>query len=210
MQIGLMGGTFDPIHYGHLFIAEAARAECGLDRVLFFPNSQPAPVLNKAKPTDGEIRLRMVELAIAGNEHFEGSRVELDRPGPSYAIDTVLQLQRENPDAQLHYIVGADSIGEVLTWHRGAELFNHCRFVAGARPGFDFAIARERLSPRQLERVTFLEIPGLHIASRDLRSRVQENQPIRYLVPEAVHREIENLSLYRAVAPTGEHHSRND
>ncbi len=207
MQIGLMGGTFDPIHYGHLFLAEAARVQCGLDSVLFFPNNQPAPVLNKAMPTDGEIRLCMVELAIAGNEHFQSSRVELDRPGASYAIDTVMQLQRENPDAQLHYIVGADSIEQVLTWHRGAELLGLCHFIAGTRPGFDFARAKEQFSREQLERVTFLELPGLHIASRDLRSRVQNNLPIRYLVPEAVHREIENLNLYRDKFPEGEHHS---
>lgn len=207
MQIGLMGGTFDPIHYGHLFIAEAARAQCNLDRVLFFPNNQPAPVLNKAQPTDGETRLHLVEQAIAGNEYFESSRIELDRPGPSYAIDTVLQLQRENPDARLNYIVGADSIEQVLTWYRGVELFDHCHFIAAMRPGYDFAKAKQQLSPAQLERVIFLELPGLHIASRELRSRVQQKLPIRYLVPEAVHREIENLNLYRDKLPEGEHHS---
>ena len=207
MRIGLMGGTFDPIHNGHLFIAEAARVQCGLDRILFFPNNQPAPVLNKTTPADGETRLRLVELAIEGNAFFESSRVELDRPGASYAFDTLVQLQKENPDAELYYIVGADSIEQVLTWHRGAELFALCRFIAASRPGFDFATVRERLSPRQLERVTFLELPGLHIASRDLSSRVEQGLPIRYLVPEAVCREIENLNLYRASLPAGENHS---
>jgi nicotinate-nucleotide adenylyltransferase len=197
MQIGLMGGTFDPIHYGHLFIAEAARVQCELDHVLFFPNNQPAPVLNKAQPTDGETRLHLVEVAIARNEYFQSSRIELDRPGPSYAIDTVLQLQHENPDAQLHYIVGADSIEQVLTWHRGAELFDHCHFIAATRPGFDFAKAKEELTPEQLEKVIFLELPGLHIASRELRNRVQQNLPIRYLVPDEVHRAINSLNLYR-------------
>lgn len=202
-----MGGTFDPIHNGHLFIAEAARMQCGLDKVLFFPNNQPAPVLNKAMPSDGETRLRLVNLAIEGNAFFESSRVELERNGISYAFDTLVQLQKENPDAGLYYIVGADSMEQVLTWHRGAELFELCHFVAATRPGFDFATARGKLSPRQLERVTFLELPGLHIASRDLRSRAEQGLPIRYLVPEAVWREIENLNLYRAVEPAGEHHS---
>lgn len=193
-----MGGTFDPIHHGHLFIAEAARVQCELDRILFFPNRQPAPVLNKAIPTDGETRFKLVELAISGNPCFESSRVELDRPGTSYAIDTVQQLQQENPGAELYYIVGGDSIEQVLTWHRGAELFELCHFIAATRPGYNFATAREILSSKQLERVTFLDLPGLHIASRDLRSRVQQNLPIRYLVPEAVHRAIEDLNLYRA------------
>src|SRR5690606_29208060 len=106
--------------------------------------------------------------------------------------------------AELFYIVGADSINEVLTWHRGAELFEHCRFIAASRPGFDLENAKEKLSRHQLERVTFLNVPGLNIASRDLRKRIEEDLPIRYLVPEAVRREVEKLNLYRKGISEGE------
>jgi nicotinate-nucleotide adenylyltransferase len=192
-----MGGTFDPIHFGHLFIAEEARARCNLERVLFFPNHTPAPILNKSTPSSGEARLRLIDLAIAGNAHFQSSRVELDRPGPSFTIDTIEALQREYSGCELHYIVGADSINEVLKWHRAEELFQRCFFIAASRPGFDLAIAKRNLSPAQLARVTFLDVPGLHIASRDLRERFRENLPTRYLLPESVRCEIEKLKLYR-------------
>jgi nicotinate-nucleotide adenylyltransferase len=190
-----MGGTFDPIHYGHLFIAEEARVRCGLDEVLFFPNNQPAHREGKDAHADPETRFRLTELAIADNAHFRASRIELDRPGPSYAFDTLQQLRREC-DAELFYIVGADSINDVLTWYRGAELFDLCRFIAASRPEFDLEKAKAQLSPRQLERVIFLEVPGLHIASRELRRRVREGAPIRYLTPDAVIMEIEKRKLY--------------
>lgn len=196
-KIGLMGGTFDPIHYGHLFIAEAARLFCGLEKVIFFPNNQPPHREGKDAFADAETRFRFVELGIESNPHFEASRVEIDRPGPSYAIDTLDHFQAEYSGAELFFLVGADSINDVLTWHRGAELFEMCRFVAASRPGFDWEAARRNLSPRQLERTAFLSVPGLHIASRDLRERVRRQEPIRYLVPDAVCREIECCHLYR-------------
>jgi nicotinate-nucleotide adenylyltransferase len=191
-----MGGTFDPIHYGHLFIAEEARVRCELDEVLFFPNNQPAHREGKDAHADPKTRLRLTELAIAGNEYFRVSRIELDRPGPSYAYDTLQQLRRES-DAELFYIVGADSINDVLTWYRSAELFELCHFIAASRPEFDFAKARAQLSPQQLERVIFLEVPGLHIASREMRERARQGAPIRYLTPDAVVAEIKRLKLYR-------------
>ena len=192
-----MGGTFDPIHFGHLFIAEEARATCNLERVLFFPNNTPAPILNKSTPSPGEARLRLVELAIEDNPHFQSSRVELDRPGPSFAIDTIEILQREYSGCELHYIMGADSMNEIQKWHRADELFERCFFIAASRPGFDLEIARKNLTPSQLSRVTFLDVPGLHIASRDLRERFRENLTTRYLLPENVRYEIEKLKLYR-------------
>src|SRR5690606_31348829 len=113
----------------------------------------------------------------------------IDRPGPSYAYDTLQQLRREC-NAELFYIVGADSINEVLTWYRGVELFELCRFIATTRPEFDLNEAKRNLSSEQLKRVTFLEVPGLHIASRDLRRRLREGLPIRYLTPDVVREEI--------------------
>jgi len=192
-----MGGTFDPIHYGHLFIAEEARVCCGLEKVLFFPNNQPAHREGKDAFAAAETRFELMQLGIESNAHFEASRVEIDRPGPSYAIDTLRHFQAEYSDAELHFIVGADSIRDVLTWHRGAELFELCRFVAASRPGFDLEAAKAKLSIGQLERTTFLNVPGLHVASRDLRDRVRNEKPIRYLVPDAVCKRIEDLKLYR-------------
>ena len=193
-----MGGTFDPIHFGHLFIAEEARVRCGLTTVVFFPNRQPAHREGKSANADPDTRYALTQLGIADNPHFDISPVELDRPGPSYAIDTVRQLQSELGDAvELYFIVGADSVGEILTWHRGAELLELCRFVAVTRPNFSIEAARQELSPGQLERVIFLETIGLDIASRKIRQRVRENLPIRYLTPDLVMRSIEEQGLYK-------------
>ena len=193
-----MGGTFDPIHFGHLFIAEAARVACELDEVIFFPNGVPAHAEGKNATLDAETRFEMTELAIASHSHFRASRIEIERPGKSFAFDTLTQFQIElGSETELFFIVGADSILDILTWHRGAELFEMCRFVAASRPGFDLEIARKRLSERQNSRVEWLEVPGLHIASRDLRERVKNGLPIRYLVPDEVANWIEKLGLYK-------------
>ena len=196
-NIGLMGGTFDPIHYGHLFLAEAARVAGALDEVIFFPNNQPAHAQGKSAALAGELRWELMGLGIAGNPHFRGSRIELERPGKSFAFDTIGQFQGELPSAELFFIVGADSMRDILSWHRGAELFELCRFIAGTRPGFDLAAARASLQPWQRERVLWLEIPGLHIASSELRRRVLKGEPIRYLLPDVVRERIEQLNLYR-------------
>jgi nicotinate-nucleotide adenylyltransferase len=193
-----MGGTFDPIHFGHLFIAEEARVRCGLSRVIFFPNRQPAHREGKSANADPETRYKLTQLGIGDNPHFDISRVELDRAGPSYAIDTVQQLQVElGVGAELFFIAGADSVGDILTWYHGAELFELCRFVALSRPGFSLEAAQQELSPQQLGRVVFLETIGLDIASREIRQRVRENLPIRYLTPDVVERSIQKQGLYK-------------
>ena len=198
MRIGLMGGTFDPIHFGHLFLAEAARAACALDEVVFFPNNQPAHAQGKNATLDGETRYQLMCLGIESNPRFRASRIELERPGKSFAFDTIRQFQRElGADAELFFIVGADSMRDILSWHRGAELFGLCRFIAGTRPGFDLSAARESLEAWQRERVTWLEIPGLHIASSELRRRVREGEPVKYLLPDVVRERVELLNLYR-------------
>ncbi|HEX8463194.1 MAG TPA: nicotinate-nucleotide adenylyltransferase [Abditibacterium sp.] len=197
-KIGLMGGTFDPIHFGHLFIAEEARVVCGLDEVIFFPNGTPAHAEGKVAALNAEIRFELTEIGIASNPYFRASRLEIERPGKSFAFDSILEFQAElGAHVELFFIVGADSMLDILTWHRGAELFELCRFVAASRPGFDLEIAKNRLSEAQKARVTWLEVPGLHIASRELRSRVQNGEPIRYLVPDGVAARIEELNLYQ-------------
>ncbi len=192
-----MGGTFDPIHHGHLFIAEEARVRCGLEKVVFFPNNKPAHKQGKTANADAETRFALTRLAVELHPHFEVSRIEIDRPGPSYAFDTLNEFQKQfGAEAELCYIVGADSIGEVLTWFRGAELFQMCRFLAFTRPDFDLNAANTQLNDAQRARVDFVETVGLDIASRELRQRVKDGLPIRYLVPDAVEREVRARGLY--------------
>lgn len=196
-RIGIMGGTFDPIHNGHLFIAEEARVRCNLSRVLFLPNNTPAHREGKVAYSDAQTRLDLVQLAIADNAHFEISSIEVEREGPSYAFDTLLQLQNQYPGAQLFWIVGADSIDDVPTWYRGNELFTMCHFIALTRPGYDLQNAARNLNSEQRERVILLEGVGLPLASRELRQRVKSDLPLRYLVPDMVEREITKRGLYR-------------
>ena len=193
-----MGGTFDPIHFGHLFIAEAAQDACDLDEVIFFPNNQPAHAQGKNASLDGETRWELMLLGIADNPKFRGSRIELERPGKSYAFDTIRQFQTElGADVELYFIIGADSMRDLMTWYRGAELFDLCCFIAATRPGFDAVAAVEALSETQRARVISLEVPGLHISSTDLRARVRDEKTIRYLTPEPVRKRIDEINLYR-------------
>lgn len=195
MKLGLMGGTFDPIHFGHLFIAEEARVRCGLDEVWFVPNNTPAHVQGKSALLSPRERMELTRLGIEGNPHFRVSDVEVRREGKSYAFETINEIQAQT-QAELFWILGADAIGEVLTWYRGAELFEMTRFVAASRPGFSLREAREALNAAQASRVEWMEVPGLHIASRDLRERIQRGQTIRYLVPDQVRERIEEAGYY--------------
>ncbi len=194
-----MGGTFDPIHHGHLVAAEGARHRYELERVLFVPAAcSPHKLGNPVTP--GHHRLAMALLATVSNPWFEVSALELERPAPSYAIDTLRALQAEfGPGTELYFITGADAILEILRWKDPESLLRLARFVAAARPGY----APERLEavraglPESLRtRVEYLEVPALAISSTDLRRRVREGMPIRYLVPEAVEHYIRKHGLY--------------
>ena len=198
VRLGVMGGTFDPIHNGHLFIAEAARVQAALHRVLWLPNRQPAHREGKIAAAGSEMRASLVQMAIADHPDFQLSRLELDRAGPSYAIDTLAQLKREHTDSELYWILGADALGDLPTWHRADELMANCRFIAFNRPGFDLQTIKNQFSHAQQQRITWLEVPGIDIASRQLRERVQKALPIRYLVPDSVREEIERQNLYKS------------
>lgn len=190
-----MGGTFDPLHIGHLFIAEAARVQCGLDKVVFFPNRIPAHVQGKSANANPDARWEITLAGIEGNAHFEASRVELDREGASYAYDTLQHFAADS--AELFYIIGSDSLADLLTWNRGAHLFEMCHFIAAPRPGFDCKKALLQLSEKQRAKVLLLEAPEIDISSTDIRNRVSRNLPIRYLVPDAVERVIRQQHLYQ-------------
>jgi nicotinate-nucleotide adenylyltransferase len=197
-HIGIIGGTFDPIHYGHLFIAEEAREQLGLARVLFIVNNMPA--LDKGRaPTPAEHRLAMVEAAIGANSAFACSRIEIDRPGPSYAIDTVRAVKAECARAeQISFITGADTIPELHRWRSYKELLRECQMVTVTRPGSDVdALLLEAADPYIRERIEIIRTPTLEISSTDIRRRVAEGRSARYMTPDAVLDYIREQGLYR-------------
>lgn len=197
--IGIMGGTFDPIHYGHLVTAEAVRAEYGLERVFFVPSGHP-PHKEDQKVTYAEQRFLMTFLAIAGNYYFEVSRMEIERPGKSYAYDTITAFRKLFPDYRIYFITGADAVKEILTWHRFDELLDLCSFVGATRPGYcleDMLKGDEQLvAPDYMDKITVIEVPAMAISSSEIRKRVREGKPIKYLLPEDVEQYIYKHGIY--------------
>lgn len=203
-RIGVIGGTFDPIHYGHLAAAEEVRARMSLTKVLFVVAGIPPHKLDE-EVTPVEHRLAMVELGIASNPHFEISRVDVDRPGPSYSVDTIsILLEQYGQNTEMFFIMGLDSLVEVPTWRQPQRLIQLCHLVAVTRPGFDVDMRRLEASvPGISSRVEIIDMPELDISSSDLQRRVSEGLPIKYQVPEKVERYINEHQLYRSSAGTG-------
>nr|WP_277997095.1 nicotinate-nucleotide adenylyltransferase [Moorella sp. Hama-1] len=199
-RVGIMGGTFDPIHYGHLVTAEAARWEFVLDKVIFVPSGHP-PHKKGYQVTRAEYRYQMTVLATASNPYFEVSRTEINREGYSYTVDTVSAFRREyGPQTQLYFITGADAILEILTWKDVDRLLRECQFIAATRPGFQLnrlEESRPQLPVEGRHRIHLIEVPALAISSTDIRWRVKNNKPIKYLLPEAVEEYICSRGLYR-------------
>lgn len=195
LRLGIMGGTYDPIHVGHLVTAEEARVQFGLDRIVFVPSARP-PLKDPAAVTAPEHRYLMTLLATVGHPAFAVSRIEIERPGPSYAIDTIEELRRERPGAELSFITGADALLEILRgeWHAAERLLQRCRFIAAIRPGYALPPEGGRALPAS---VSVMEIPALAISSTDIRQRVRAGRPIRYLVPDAVEAYVRKYGLYR-------------
>jgi nicotinate-nucleotide adenylyltransferase len=190
-RLGVMGGTFDPIHHGHLVAASEVAARFDLDEVVFVPTGQPSfKQLHDVSPA--EHRYLMTVIATASNPMFTVSRVDIDRAGLTYTVDTLSDLRRARPDTDLFFISGADAIEMILTWRDAAELFTMAHFVAVTRPGHQLSVAG--LPP---DRVSLQEVPALAISSTDIRSRVSTGQPIWYLVPDGVVQYIGKHGLYR-------------
>ncbi|MEW6032302.1 MAG: nicotinate-nucleotide adenylyltransferase [Bacillota bacterium] len=200
-RVGLMGGTFDPIHLAHLVTAEAALEQYQLDKVIFIPTGLP-PHKQDHPVTDAEHRFNMVTLAAAGNERFEVSRIEIEREGPSFTVDTLEEMARRlPPGSRLYFITGADAILGIESWREPDRLFRLCRFIAALRPGIPVERAREglrRLEERYSSRILEVEAPALDISSSDIRRRVTASRSIRYLVPDAVEAYIRKHGLYRS------------
>jgi nicotinate-nucleotide adenylyltransferase len=198
-RIGVMGGTFDPIHLGHLVAAEEARWQFGLDRVVFVPAGRPWQ-----KPvgvTPPEDRYQMAVLATASNPAFTVSRLEIDHPGPTYTVDTLRRLRTEQADGtRLYFIIGADAILQLLTWKEPDQVLAQAEFIAATRPGFDLDRLVSQV-PGAADRIHRMEIPALAISASDIRARVARGAPIHYLVPDGVARYIHKHALYRALGP---------
>lgn len=187
-----MGGTFDPIHHGHLVAASEVQRVFGLDEVVFVPTGQP---WHKEPVTPAEHRYLMTVVATASNPGFTVSRVDIDRGGTTYTVDTLRDLAAERPDTDLVFISGADAIAQIFTWKDLDELWGLAHFVAVSRPGHALSIAG---LPR--EDVSLLEVPALAISSTDCRSRVRHGAPVWYLVPDGVVQYISKHRLYRSEA----------
>lgn len=198
MRVGILGGTFDPIHIGHLAAAEEVRVRLALERVIFVPAGLPPHKLH-LDVTPTEHRLKMVQLAIADNPHFTLSRVDIDRFGPSYTVDTVELLRDEyGPEAELYFIMGSDSLAELLIWHQPERLIRLCRVVALTRPGHRVDLEElDHLLPGAIARVQLLDMPLLQISGTDLQRRVRMGLSIKYLVPPAVEAYIRQHGLYQ-------------
>jgi len=199
MKIGIFGGTFDPPHLGHLILAADAQEQLGLDRILWVLTPFP-PHKKEQKITSHQERMMMVLLAIAGNPHFSLSRVDIDRPPPHYAVDTLNKLHQNCPMDTLFYLMGADSLNDLLTWHDPVQFVAACDGL-GIMRRQDEAIDTTQLNaiiPDLKEKLYFLESPIIEIAGSDIRERVKNGKQFRYLVPEKIYHYILNHKLYQA------------
>jgi len=200
-RLALFGGSFDPIHCGHMIVARAIAEQAGLSRVILLPSANP-PHKNPGGLLDADHRAAMVQLAIAGEPLFEFSDFDLTRPGPSYTIDTVLHFrQRLGLGVDLCWIIGADSLPELSGWRRIAALVDSCRVLTAARPDqgpMQWERLRPSLTDRQIDKLVagVLESPMVDISSTVIRTRRRQGKSIRYLVPDSVHAYIERHQLY--------------
>jgi len=192
-RIGVMGGTFDPIHHGHLVAASEGAHRFGLDEVLFVPTGQPWQKADR-KISPAEDRYLMTVIATASNPMFNVSRVDIDRGGPTYTIDTLRDLRAEFPDAELFFITGADALSSIMSWHDWDQMFELAQFVGVTRPGYE--LTEDGLPADIQERVHLVEIPAMAISSTDCRRRAAEGHPVWYLVPDGVVQYIAKHELY--------------
>jgi nicotinate-nucleotide adenylyltransferase len=191
-KIGVMGGTFDPIHHGHLVAASEVADRFGLDEVVFVPTGQPWQKGDRPV-SRAEDRYLMTVVATASNPSFSVSRVDIDRGGPTFTVDTLRDLHRELPDADLFFITGADALSAILTWRDVEELFALAHFIGVTRPGYE--LEDDHLPDGA---VTLVEVPAMAISSTDCRRRVAEGHPVWYLVPDGVVQYIAKRGLYRS------------
>ena len=196
--VGILGGTFNPIHIGHLTMAEAVRSEFGLEKIIFVPASQP-PHKHGIEIASAADRYLMTELATCSNPAFEVSDIEMRRAGPSYSVDTVKELMKAHGETEFFFLVGTDIVREIHTWERVEELLTLCPFIVASRPGCrpDAERSREIFGGKLGERIRLLETPELAVSSTDIRERIAKGHSIKYIVPPEVESYIYKKGLYR-------------
>ena len=192
-RVGVMGGTFDPIHHGHLVAASEVQAWFDLDEVVFVPTGDPWQKSDRVV-SPAEHRYLMTVVATAANPRFTVSRVDIDRDGPTYTIDTLRDLRDQRPDDDLYFITGADALADIFTWRAADDLFELAQFVGCTRPGHE--MDPETLAAIPSDRVTMVEIPALAISSTDCRESTRRGEPVWYLVPDGVVQYIVKYDLY--------------
>ncbi|NLG20448.1 MAG: nicotinate-nucleotide adenylyltransferase [Actinomycetales bacterium] len=191
MRLGVMGGTFDPIHHGHLVAASEAAALLDLDEVVFVPTGQPYRKDDR-KVSPAEHRYLMTVIATASNPRFTVSRVDIDRDGPTYTYDTLRDLRAQRPEDDLYFITGADALAQILSWKDADKMFELAHFVGVTRPGHELT---DDGLPQ--DRVTLLNVPAMAISSTDCRERTEQGEPVWYLVPDGVVQYIGKYHLYK-------------
>lgn len=199
MKLGILGGTFDPVHYGHLLMAEQCREQCALDTFWFLPAGNP-PHKRGVPITDGPIRAEMLRLAIAGHPQFAVSRMEIERPGTTYTWQTLQQLRDSDPDRELFFIIGADSLADLPTWRKPERIAALSTIVTvnrGDHPLPDMKPLKENLGKEIAESIRFVTMPGIDLSSTDIRRRVRDGRSIRYMTPRAVETYIKDRALYQ-------------
>jgi nicotinate-nucleotide adenylyltransferase len=189
-RIGIMGGTFDPIHHGHLVAASEVESLFGLDEVIFVPTGEPWQK-SERQVSPAEHRYLMTVIATASNPRFWVSRVDIDRAGPTYTIDTIRDISAQRPGAELFFITGADALEQILSWKDAADALKLAQFIGVTRPGYD--LTDEHLPS---DSVTLLDVPAMAISSSDCRARVAAGRPVWYLVPDGVVQYINKHELY--------------
>lgn len=189
-RVGIMGGTFDPIHHGHLSAASEVAGRFGLDEVLFVPTGQPWQKQERSV-SPAEHRYLMTVIATASNPRFLVSRVDIDRAGPTYAVDTIADIEAQQPDAELFFITGADALSSILTWKQSEQLLSMAHFVGVTRPGY--VLSGDHLPANA---ATLVDVPAMAISSTVCRARVSQGQPVWYLVPDGVVQYINKHGLY--------------
>jgi len=189
-----MGGTFDPIHHGHLVAASEVADRFALDAVIFVPTGQPWQKADR-QVSRAEDRYLMTVIATASNPRFQVSRVDIDRGGDTYTVDTLHDLRREFPDAELFFITGADALRSIMSWRDWEGMFDLAEFVGVTRPGYE--LTEEMLPEAHQQRVHLIDVPAMAISSTDVRERAAQGRPVWYLVPDGVVQYIAKNDLYR-------------
>ncbi len=192
-KIGIMGGTFDPIHHGHLVAASEAAYRFDLDKVIFVPTGQPWQKADR-DVTDAEHRYLMTMVATASNPRFTVSRVDIDRVGPTYTIDTLRDIREFYPEAELYFITGADALASIMSWRDWEEMLDMAHFVGVTRPGSP--LTRDMVPEGQRDNIELIDIPAMAISSTDCRERARGGEPVWYLVPDGVVQYIAKNHLY--------------